>query len=286
MDSWSGFSAASLCLQWFYHEDICDCGPNEGSIEEIEKWSWSARLYERWRLQSQLHTLRTRLEGLQNLEETFNTSVQRHLARIAPKDRAYFESMLHPTTTALGPFHSTVEKLWSSVPHVNDGLNTPGHFKSWVAVCRDLVATGQALVNKRRGDIEALYDRLRYFEAKLDLEEQLLEEKRREEMLYMEHLKRLIMYSAALVKKLLEAMLACCNITVLPNRHRPPCRTMPWDILPSLVILWGVCWMFYTPPVTPFLDESCSGIQANDYEVGFPVAQGIWLECLCLRLVN
>lgn len=30
-----------------------------------------------------------------------------------------------------------------------------------------------------------------------------------------------------------------------PPRHRPPCRTMPWTILPALVVLWGVCWMFY-----------------------------------------
>ena len=30
-----------------------------------------------------------------------------------------------------------------------------------------------------------------------------------------------------------------------PNTLRPPCTTMPWTIWPSLVVLWGVCWMFY-----------------------------------------
>jgi len=30
-----------------------------------------------------------------------------------------------------------------------------------------------------------------------------------------------------------------------PNRRRPPCSTMPWMIRASLVVLWGVCWMFY-----------------------------------------
>lgn len=30
-----------------------------------------------------------------------------------------------------------------------------------------------------------------------------------------------------------------------PNRIRPKCTTMPWNIWPSLVVLWGVCWMFY-----------------------------------------
>jgi hypothetical protein len=28
------------------------------------------------------------------------------------------------------------------------------------------------------------------------------------------------------------------------KRKRPPCLTMPWTIWPSLVVLWGVCWMF------------------------------------------
>jgi hypothetical protein len=34
-----------------------------------------------------------------------------------------------------------------------------------------------------------------------------------------------------------------------PNSMRPPCTTMPWTIWPALVVLWGVCWMFVTPPI-------------------------------------
>ncbi|KAH0562096.1 hypothetical protein GP486_003201 [Trichoglossum hirsutum] len=30
-----------------------------------------------------------------------------------------------------------------------------------------------------------------------------------------------------------------------PNRRRPLSSTWPWNIKPSLVVLWGVCWMFY-----------------------------------------
>lgn len=33
-----------------------------------------------------------------------------------------------------------------------------------------------------------------------------------------------------------------------PGRIRPPCTTMPWTIWPALVVLWGVCWMFYPSP--------------------------------------
>ena len=34
-------------------------------------------------------------------------------------------------------------------------------------------------------------------------------------------------------------------LSVFPGRIRPPCTTMPWTVWPALVVLWGVCWMFY-----------------------------------------
>lgn len=39
----------------------------------------------------------------------------------------------------------------------------------------------------------------------------------------------------------------CSKFGRFANRQRPKCTTMPWSIWPSLVVLWGVCWMFYTP---------------------------------------
>ena len=30
-----------------------------------------------------------------------------------------------------------------------------------------------------------------------------------------------------------------------PNGQRPLNTTWPWNVKPSLVVLWGVCWMFY-----------------------------------------
>ena len=32
-----------------------------------------------------------------------------------------------------------------------------------------------------------------------------------------------------------------------PNGERPLSTTWPWNIKPSLLVLWGVCWMFYGP---------------------------------------
>ncbi|KAF9776811.1 hypothetical protein IL306_004928 [Fusarium sp. DS 682] len=33
-----------------------------------------------------------------------------------------------------------------------------------------------------------------------------------------------------------------------PNNIRHVCTTMPWTILPALIVLWGVCWMFIIGP--------------------------------------
>ena len=32
-----------------------------------------------------------------------------------------------------------------------------------------------------------------------------------------------------------------------PGKRRPPSPCWPWNIRTSLIVLWGVCWMFYTP---------------------------------------
>lgn len=32
-----------------------------------------------------------------------------------------------------------------------------------------------------------------------------------------------------------------------PNGQRPLSTTWPWNVKPSLLVLWGVCWMFYGP---------------------------------------
>lgn len=34
--------------------------------------------------------------------------------------------------------------------------------------------------------------------------------------------------------------------TEWPSGQRPLSTTWPWNIRPSLIVLWGVCWMFYT----------------------------------------
>lgn len=50
------------------------------------------------------------------------------------------------------------------------------------------------------------------------------------------------------------------------------CAAMPWTILPSLVILWGVCWMFYnasqtSPPALGFEFEDHFGQLGGPFEL-------------------
>ena len=50
--------------------------------------------------------------------------------------------------------------------------------------------------------------------------------------------------------------------TEWPGRRRPLSTTWPWNVKPSLMVLWGVCWMFYgknddRPP------QAASGVTPN-----------------------
>lgn len=65
---------------------------------------------------------------------------------------------------------------------------------------------------------------------------------RKQLLSYLEHL-------ALLLLKVLRSLLSSVRSAGIMKRRRPKCTTMPWEIWPSLVILWGVCWMFYPPPI-------------------------------------
>ncbi|CAJ0546543.1 Ff.00g011700.m01.CDS01 [Fusarium sp. VM40] len=44
-----------------------------------------------------------------------------------------------------------------------------------------------------------------------------------------------------------------------PNNFRHLCTTMPWTIAPALLILWGVCWMFFGSPPPPLQKPTAAG---------------------------
>lgn len=51
-----------------------------------------------------------------------------------------------------------------------------------------------------------------------------------------------------------------------PNGIRHLCTTMPWTIWPALVVLWGVCWMFYSGPVLCAVAEDERTLPLGDQE--------------------
>ena len=57
-----------------------------------------------------------------------------------------------------------------------------------------------------------------------------------------------------------------------PNGQRPLSTTWPWNIKPSLIVLWGVCWMFYNPQ-----EHQASQAQGNPYSTADQFGQDIWL---------
>jgi hypothetical protein len=82
----------------------------------------------------------------------------------------------------------------------------------------------------------------------------LRHERRREELIRY--------FLAMLWQKLLESLLFSGNVSEFPNKHRPPCTTMPWNIRPALVVLWGVCWMFN--PWSPIDDIQLQPLSAGE----------------------
>jgi hypothetical protein len=69
-------------------------------------------------------------------------------------------------------------------------------------------------------------------------------------------------YLALLLQKILLYLLLFCRFAEFPNQRRPKCTTMPWNIWPSLVVLWGVCWMFY--PYSSHLDDTENPLSLDD----------------------
>lgn len=92
-----------------------------------------------------------------------------------------------------------------------------------------------------------VYARREYERHIARLEEQLerVEYERERIERLMEVIYRTLSWIGKLFEQLMKALLFICNFSEFPNKFRPPCTTMPWNIWPALVVLWGVCWMFY-----------------------------------------
>ena len=86
-------------------------------------------------------------------------------------------------------------------------------------------------------------EKLKWEHKQIDEFERALEEQR--QLNELGRIRRLINLLTLLWQRIVESLIFFSNFSVFPNKHRPPCTTMPWNIRPALVVLWGVCWMFY-----------------------------------------
>ena len=50
-----------------------------------------------------------------------------------------------------------------------------------------------------------------------------------------------------------------------PNGRRPLNTTWPWNIKPALLVLWGVCWMFYDNDGRAAQNPNISGMSEQDF---------------------
>jgi hypothetical protein len=91
-------------------------------------------------------------------------------------------------------------------------------------------------------------------EALEQLERETVEQAEREQLEHerIARLWRSLEYLALLLLSILRFLLGCSKFGGFQNRERPRCTTMPWNIWPSLVVLWGVCWMFVNTPFIEF----------------------------------
>jgi hypothetical protein len=107
--------------------------------------------------------------------------------------------------------------------------------------------------------VERLLDRI---QAEHLLVKFQLEDLRHKLLRRVELIQHFLGFLAMLWQKLLESLLFSHNASEFPNKHRPPCTTMPWNIRLALVVLWGVCWMFYpwSPTDDIQLQPLCQGL--------------------------
>jgi hypothetical protein len=200
------------------------------------------------RLTHELSVMRRKLVNLWSQEEDFSSAVQSYLARTRPQDRWYHESLYSYLPDSSYSPGGELEKILCAAEIALEDNERRNLSKINISFHRTIIAAQGERLDRQHQEIESYLNRLRSDEAQLDEDDRLREEKKQEEEAYMQHLERLFRHYTTLLQRLLKILFSFCNFSLLPNRHRPPCSTMPWDILPALVILWGVCWMFYTPP--------------------------------------
>jgi len=159
----------------------------------------------------------------------------------------------------------TLEPEWILDP---ERLDKPGLYskKTTPFFCTCIHCSKRPLKEKLKKEILGLV------QLKLELEQLKLEFELVElvlKRLKLERIARLwraLEYLVLLLLSTLRFLLSCSRIGGFQNRERLRCTTMPWNIWPSLVVLWGVCWMFINTPLNEF-DTTPSNAVPDDEQL-------------------
>lgn len=127
----------------------------------------------------------------------------------------------------------------SIVPDIVDYeyLQAQSHLEQLFAY-EHVLELGHQTVESQLSQLESVEDTLDEEERQKKMEQQQYETS-------MERLARLVRQATIRLQVNLEFLLLLCKSSKFPDGDEPACTTMPWNILPALIVLWGVCWMFY-----------------------------------------
>lgn len=107
---------------------------------------------------------------------------------------------------------------------------------------------------------------VRFLEIISDEEERQRREKQHLYDIYLEHFGNQIRGVVDRLRLFLQFLLIPCKTPKFPDGDEPMCTTMPWNILPALAVLWGMCWMFYSSP--GHVDQTESQLASSDCNIG------------------
>ena len=96
-------------------------------------------------------------------------------------------------------------------------------------------------------NVKEQLQQLQSVEDALDEEQRQREVEQRQSDKYMERLERFIRGVTIRLQMFVVLLFLFSKFSGISDNDQPMCTTMPWNIRPALIVLWGVCWMFYTP---------------------------------------
>lgn len=174
--------------------------------------------------------------------------------RIAANRSVVTNNLPHPRRILLSV---SFAEMWG----VLKGLTLPGksRLSKGLWACQIGVDRLSAVVKKAMNDLDALETE--------EFKEAPLKKRRRRLQTY-------LAFFALLIQRLLALMVVFCSQSGFQPRRRPPCTTMPWDIKSALLVLWGVCWMFYNPIAKSALEDQAFDLFAGASEYSVNPASG------------